>query len=294
MKLFLLSMCMGLLFFDTGRAEDVSPAPESRIILGQIEHLDGSAWFIANNGSLIAARPNMKVFSNETLKAGDTTRLKLLNDDRLTLFPGSTVAFSAQGEVLVLDGQAELTLLNGEKQLLEEGQRTSIFMLSTHLHLMLDGVCHKIMYLDMLRLFIMANSLETKLPANFVDQPPEHELYRMMNEVLQTSGLVPFPSGIPFDCVTRDFYTDYFYTLLAEKFNWANTDEMEEESAAMTSQGYLNPAWAEETCICRAEALAMLWDAFLCIKPMAAQVVDPYAPPFPNLYEEPISPREND
>ncbi len=290
-KLLILAICLGWVLPVAVDAQ-VPRSTINRIILGEVEYTAGTAWFVARDGSTRPATERMHISTGDRLKAGGITRLKFVNGNLLELSSGTVVEFSPQGKIMMISGQGELTLLQGEKLPIAEGEQLSIYLWPAYFKLMLDGTCHKIMLHDFLKLFIMAEGLEDKLTQDLL-RLPIHEFYIQMNKLLEENDLLPFPSNIPVDCLKRNFYVDYFYALLGERFGWPEIALREDKQKAMLARGYLNPLWADEECICRPEALGMLWDAFLNIPPMAEEtgsvLVDPYVAPFPNLYEDPIS-----
>jgi hypothetical protein len=305
MKTLLLFICFCFLIFAAEAAETPPLSPSAPVILGQIQYLTGNAWLVNQNGIYRKAGHGMKIYAGDSLKAFDKTWIRLLNGNQMELLPGALAEFSSQGIIYMHKGESKINLVNGRNLILKEGVRISLEMLPTLFQQMTEVNCNQIMAFDFLKLFILAKGFEGELADGYKNFPAD-ELYLIMNELLHKNNLASFPSDTPFACLGRDFFIKYFYALLAEKFDWEHTAIIDEKRIALTRQGYLNPAFAEEGCVCRSEAVNMLWDAFFNMSSNIAQdmsfvmaditadvgreYMDPFVTPFPNLYEEPISP----
>lgn len=293
MKILTLAICLGFILPVVVGAQESSPPSLDRVILGRIEYLVGETWFIEKDSSARLATVGMKVFTGDKLKVSVTTWIRFLNGNQLKLSPGALVEFSPLGATVMLSGEGEIVMLSGWDMPMQEGEQSLISMWPVNFRLRktLDGVCDNIALQDLLKLFILAMGLEADLQGSS-SKISEYDFYCLINDVLRKRGHPSFPVDNYAECAKRDFYVNYFYTFLIGKFGWPETDIVSDKEAALSKQGYLNLDRNNEKCICRSEALGMLWDVFLNVEPMAvvsSNLADPYAAPFPNIYEEPIS-----
>lgn len=286
MRMIIILILLGLLLPSSVIAEETK-----RIILGRVENVSGEAWTI-EEGNLEPAWKNKRVVTDSRLKVKGTVKIFFLNGNQLELYPGSVVEFTPKGFTFMIKGQGRFSLINGREFSLNKEDQSFFSFWASNMRPRLEGDCEVIMLKEWLKHFVLSMGLDLDLPSNFLSLQ-ECEVCELLNNSLRKNDMSAFPCEDASECLKREFYVDYYYDFLAKKLQWPETTVRRKKEKALERQGYLNPIWAENDCVCRAEAIGMIWDLFLRRSLMASSIdkgiFDPYEVPFPNLYETPVS-----